>query len=809
MIKNLAIVGGSCLLGGAAVFFISPSRDAWSTIFGSTLGGLGGATVTIESIKKSSKEVIKTQQQIQDLKQEHQQLLAKVQEIQDRHNKLTQQLSRAQGQLTNKRHDLNNLQNRVQEIEQQEQDLKVRLERLRISNPQLETLEQMAAQIGELSQNKSGLEGEIAALNSQLQELANQRNSLAQIEVQYHAKKAELQELTEQIQARTESLQTLQTRQGELEVIRASYDALSAEQQHLQTRIEQLRPEIQGLEGEKQQILQVIQQHRNSLAQIEVQYHAKKAELQELTEQIQARTESLQTLQTRQGELEVIRASYDALSAEQQHLQTRIEQLRPEIQRLEGEKQRILQVIQQHQQDYQEIENLRRQIRNLNAEIRRKMLDLQDIEHNINTANITMNGLRVKNAQLQEEKQRHQEEIDGLKGELENLSNSTEVAMKALKDKLWNHLPTPPWNIGNSGDIEKQFLQSFTAFLNLQGLTFTRRVVNAFHTSLKVQDISALVVLAGISGTGKSELPQRYADFIGAQCLTLAVQPRWDSPQDLQGFYNYIEKKFKPTDLMRGLYQYNHDNQMQNRIVIVLLDEMNLARVEYYFSDFLSKLESRRSGDTYLEIDLGSLPLREEERRLKIPEEFLFVGTMNEDETTQTLSDKVLDRANVLTFGKPENLKLREDGNNSPGVNRPQGYLDYEKFKAWRRRPQVNSPVVRKVKEYLDRANNVMEKIGHPFAHRVYQAITQYVVNYPGVSEVNSAEFRYALADQFGQKLLPKLRGLMIDDYHEELEEMKQLIEQLGDEPLTKAFEKSRNSSTGQFEWKGLIYPEE
>ncbi|MGC9524804.1 MAG: AAA family ATPase [Limnospira sp.] len=722
MIKNLAIVGASCIAGGAAVFFISPSKDAFSTIFGSTLGGLGGATVAIESIKKSSQGVIKTQQQIQDLQQEHQQLLAKVQEITNRHNQLTQELSQTEGQLTNKRHDLDSVKNRVKEIEQQEQDLKVRLERLRISNPQLEQLEQIAAQIGELSQQKSGLEGEVTALNSQVQELEDKRQSLATLEAQYHAKTGQLQELKEQIQARTEALQTLQTRQGELEVIRASYDALSAEQQHLQTRIEQLRPEIQ---------------------------------------------------------------------------------------RLEGEKQRILQVIQQHQQDYQEIDNLRRQIRNLTSEIRRKRLDLQDIEHNINTANITLNSLRVQNAQLQEEKQRHQEEIDGLKGELENLSNSTEVAMKALKDKLWNHLPTRRWDIGNSGDIEQQFLQGFIRYLHSQGLTFTRRVVNAFHTSLKVQDISALVVLAGISGTGKSELPQRYADFIGAQCLTLAVQPRWDSPQDLQGFYNYIEKKFKPTDLMRGLYQYNHDNQMQNRIVIVLLDEMNLARVEYYFSDFLSKLESRRSGDTYLEIDLGSLPLREEERRLKIPEEFLFVGTMNEDETTQTLSDKVLDRANVLTFGKPENLKLREDGNNSPGVNRPQGYLDYEKFKAWRRRPQVNSPVVRKVKEYLDRANNVMEKIGHPFAHRVYQAITQYVVNYPGVSEVNSAEFRSALADQFGQKLLPKLRGLMIDDYHEELEEMKQLIEQLGDEPLTKAFEKSRNSSTGQFEWKGLIYPEE
>jgi hypothetical protein len=63
----------------------------------------------------------------------------------------------------------------------------------------------------------------------------------------------------------------------------------------------------------------------------------------------------------------------------------------------------------------------------------------------------------------------------------------------------------------------------------------------------------------------------------------------------------YVEKKFKPTDLMRGLYQYNHapNSAMKDRIVIVLLDEMNLARVEYYFSEFLSKLETRRSSPTY------------------------------------------------------------------------------------------------------------------------------------------------------------------------------------------------------------------
>jgi len=722
MIKNLAIVGASCIVGGAAAFFISPSKDALSTIFGSTLGGLGGAAVTLEGIKKSSKRVLKTTQEIEDLKQERQRLNSEIKEIQDRLQNLTENLSQIESQLTNKTNDLNSTQERLDTLEEKRQDLQVRLERIKIQNPNLGKLEEIAAKIGELSQQKSGLEGKITALTSQVQELENKRQSLATVEAQYH------------------------TRTGQL---------------------------------------------------------------QELAEQIRGKTEELQTLQTRQAELEVIRASYDALSAEQQTLSTTIRELRPEIERLEAEKQRILQAIQEHQQQYQEIERLRSQIRNLTSEIRQKRLDLQEIENEINAETLTRNSLRVQTANLQTEKQNCQQEIERLRGELENLSNSSEVAMKALKDKVWNDLPTTLWNIGNSGDAERQFLEVFRRYLNSQGLTFPRRVVNAFHTSLKVQDISALVVLAGISGTGKSELPQRYADFIGAQRLTLAVQPRWDSPQDLQGFYNYIEKKFKPTDLMRGLYQYNHDDRMQNRIVIVLLDEMNLARVEYYFSDFLSKLESRRSGNTYLEIDLGSLPLREEERRLRIPEQFLFVGTMNEDETTQTLSDKVLDRANVLTFGKPENLRLREDNQNGLGRNRPSGYLDYQQFKAWTQNPQVDSPVVQKVKDYLDRANDVMEKIGHPFAHRVYQAITKYVVNYPGVTQVASPEFRHALADQFGQKLLPKLRGLMVDDYHEELEEMKQLIDELNDPPLNGAFEKARNSSTGQFEWKGLIYPEE
>lgn len=93
--------------------------------------------------------------------------------------------------------------------------------------------------------------------------------------------------------------------------------------------------------------------------------------------------------------------------------------------------------------------------------------------------------------------------------------------------------------------------------------------------------------------------------------LTLAVQPRWDSPQNLQGFYNYVERKCNPTALMWGLYQYKYKLANEDRIVMVVLDEMNLARFEYYFSNFLSNLETHRICSTYLEIDLGSLQIRE------------------------------------------------------------------------------------------------------------------------------------------------------------------------------------------------------
>ena len=818
--KDILLVGVLSVGMGTAASVVFPGGGLGTPLLGSTAGALLGSAVSSKQKEQQKLEIRECQLRLQELEKQldtqlnFKQLKTQLIRLKDQVESLDQKqtnLGEVEGKLTQKQSELQEVQERLTLLKQEKQDLEDRVNTLHQNHPNLSELEQLNTQLGQLRVEKNQLEGQITALQSQNQNSQEVERSLRETQANYIVKNVELQQLIADIAKKQEETKTLEQRKVDLELIRANYDGLSLETQQSQTRINQLRAEIDRLEAEKQQILQLIQSRNQNLQEVEqsfreiqANYIVKNVELQQLIADITKKQEETKTLEQRNVELELIRATYDSLSLETQQSQTRINQLRPEIDRLEAEKQRILQAIQNHTLDYQQIERDKQKNRNLSFELREKESKKRELEQIVQELEGQESVVLGKIQGLKAEKEELQEEINLMKNQIDSMENTADFALRSLRDPLWtpnsnseSNPPEPP---------EKDFLDGFMQHLKAKGLAFPRRVVYAFHTSLKVQDISALVILAGISGTGKSELPQRYADFIGAQRLTLAVQPRWDSPQDLQGFYNYVEKKFKPTDLIRGIYQYNHDPAMKNRIVLVLLDEMNLARVEYYFSDFLSKLESRRSSPTFLELDVGSLPIPEAQRKLEIPKQFLFVGTMNEDETTQTLSDKVLDRANVLTFGKPKTLQLRQT--RTTEAQRPV-YVSYSSFEQWFKTPDQNSEVVQKVKDYLDQANNIMESIGHPFAHRVYQAITQYVINYPGVSDSNSEEFRFALVDQFAQKLLPKLRGLTIDDYQEELNKFTSLIEQLGDASLTEAFIKARGSRSSQFEWKGLIYPEE
>ena len=203
---------------------------------------------------------------------------------------------------------------------------------------------------------------------------------------------------------------------------------------------------------------------------------------------------------------------------------------------------------------------------------------------------------------------------------------------------------------------ELEWVEQIRLKIYESGFTFPGRLIYGFHTSLKIAEWAPLTAIAGVSGTGKSELPYLYSRFGGLQFELVSVQPNWDSPQDLFGFFNYMDNRFKATRFVRALAQSQRapedNNGFNDRLLIVLLDEMNLARIELYFSDLLSQLEFRRGSEkeTWIRVDLGS-----GEREYKIPlgRNVLFVGTMNEDETTHTLSDKVIDRTNLIAFPRP------------------------------------------------------------------------------------------------------------------------------------------------------------
>lgn len=348
--------------------------------------------------------------------------------------------------------------------------------------------------------------------------------------------------------------------------------------------------------------------------------------------------------------------------------------------------------------------------------------------------------------------------------------------------------------------------------LGAKGLDYPSRTLRAFHTAMKVNETTQMAVLSGISGTGKSQLPRQYAAGMGIGFLQVPVQPRWDSPQDLMGFYNYIEGKFRPTDMARALWALdvvnNKENAVEDRMMMILLDEMNLARVEYYFSDFLSRLESRPNPssiqnrnerkDAEIELEISKM---ENPPRIFPGYNLLFAGTMNEDESTQSLSDKVVDRANILRFAAPKHIKV---GTTTGEVEEPIA-LSRKSWENWVR-PVSNADNERRVVQRVEDMVVLMRDFKRPFGHRLGRSIMAYVANYPDVEGARRIED--ALADQIEMRLLPKLRGVEVDMAAPQFNKLQSFVErELGDNDLAIAIRDSvqaASNASGQFVWSGV-----
>ena len=266
------------------------------------------------------------------------------------------------------------------------------------------------------------------------------------------------------------------------------------------------------------------------------------------------------------------------------------------------------------------------------------------------------------------------------------------------------------------------------------GLGFPHRLLHAFHTSLKTADWTPLTVLGGVSGTGKSELPRLYARFGGLAFEPLSVQPNWDSPQSLFGFFNSVDNRFNATPLLRALVQSQRapaeNRGLRNHLLLVLLDEMNLSHPEQYLAPVLSAME----------IEHGSIDLHSGDAdeygipsSIHYPDNLVLIGTVNMDETTMGISDKVLDRAFTLEFWD----------------------VDVNRWPGWESANLIDDAET--VRELLKRVMDVLAPARLHFGWRVIEEVVRFMEQ----RQAQSAELSVddALDRVIYAKVLPKLRG--------------------------------------------------
>ena len=454
-----------------------------------------------------------------------------------------------------------------------------------------------------------------------------------------------------------------------------------------------------------------------------------------------------------------------------------------------------------------------------NTELYKERMDFIKYRDKIEVAERALPELERSKESLIALLEKKQEEINELKSR-----QMSEVAKRETIEQAYFLIEEKE----NDETDEIKWLNKIKESFNEVGFKFSDRLLYAFHTSLKIGDWNPLTVLAGVSGTGKSELPRLYSRYGGINFLPLAVQSNWDSPYSLFGYYNSLEGKFNATSLLKVLYQAQEDakNSISEYLTIVLLDEMNLAHVELYFSELLSKLELLRgSEEVKLEIDIAEKNPYE----IKLNKNIIWVGTMNEDETTKSLSDKVIDRSNLINFPRPNEFVSRNELKESDEAPKLKREI-WENWKWNKVKDELikdennvnNKEKIKKLEKRIDELKRKMEEIneylkvsGKAIGHRVWQSIENYIRNYPLVlssiknqddEEIEKA-IQSAFEDALVQKLMPKLRGLDINgEIREEcLNKIREKISTYAN-GIVSDFDNALKNPYGVFVWNSSEY---
>lgn len=257
-----------------------------------------------------------------------------------------------------------------------------------------------------------------------------------------------------------------------------------------------------------------------------------------------------------------------------------------------------------------------------------------------------------------------------------------------------------------------------------------------------------LIVLQGISGTGKTSLPYMLGKYFQVDATIASVQPSWRDRTELFGFFNEFTKKFNETEVLKRIYEASYNDDVN----IIILDEMNIARVEYYFAEMLSILEMPNAKEWKIELVPSTWPgdpAHLVDGKLQIPQNVWYIGTANNDDSTFAISDKVYDRALVI------NLDSKGIPFEAPDTS-PK-FISYSYIEQLYNKAIEEMPVHQ---ETLDKISDldlyVIEKFRVAFGNRIMKQLRSFVPVYVACGGTEYEAVDYILAT----KIFRKFEGL-------------------------------------------------
>ena len=246
------------------------------------------------------------------------------------------------------------------------------------------------------------------------------------------------------------------------------------------------------------------------------------------------------------------------------------------------------------------------------------------------------------------------------------------------------------------------------------------------------------------------------------------MQASWKDRGDILGYYNDFTAKFRETPFLRALYRANYET---DEINLMVLDEMNLSRVEYYFADFLSVLEldTKNWKIELMPVSTGGvLPEKLEECSVRIPQNVWFIGTANKDDSTFTITDKVYDRAIVIDFSSRSESVT--SSRNLPTLHIGQNKLCSLFEEAWL------TPSYALSREMRDRFATVTQFVLDAFDVNFGNRILNQIVRFVPVYVACGGTAAKALDIMFSRKILRKLEGRFEDGLKGNLVKLEKLI---------------------------------